>query len=350
MKTRNLCVYAGLCAGVASMATGQAQNRTLQQIAEGQHVEPIQIAKVAMKDGKVVFQGDWMPYNGNTSRGYSTRVFDCFGDADSDGFMDDDVCDIGSSRFYFGTGFSNLFVTNDMTLVGDAVLDAGLGRADFAWFWTAGGSGTSETCVIAVFTQDANHDNMCVDGDTFDYSGFLLDFGTLPSGVGGGYYYTNVDLGSSTWAAPTDGNGSYIFIYASEVTTDGAFILATAAQPMLWGTGDDIPGYPYEVVGTQDYLQLDEIVEDLFHEVSTECVSYIVPDICPPVLGAMIQFWGERSTCYADFNGDGVVNTQDFLAYLGAWAANDMAADCNSDGTVNTQDFLCFLSLWAAGC
>ena len=52
---------------------------------------------------------------------------------------------------------------------------------------------------------------------------------------------------------------------------------------------------------------------------------------------------------FADFNSDGTVNTQDFLAYLGAWAAGNMAADCNDDGTVNTQDFLCFLGLWA-GC
>ncbi len=54
--------------------------------------------------------------------------------------------------------------------------------------------------------------------------------------------------------------------------------------------------------------------------------------------------------CYADFNGDGSVNTQDFIAYLGAWAAGDMAADCNGDSTINTQDFICFLGLWAAGC
>jgi len=62
------------------------------------------------------------------------------------------------------------------------------------------------------------------------------------------------------------------------------------------------------------------------------------------------------SSCYADYNGDGTVNTQDFLAYLGAWSAAfqsgnyDAAADCNGDGAINTQDFLCFLGLWAAGC
>ena len=54
--------------------------------------------------------------------------------------------------------------------------------------------------------------------------------------------------------------------------------------------------------------------------------------------------------CYADYDGNGTVNTQDFLAYLNAWASGDPGADCNGDATVNTQDFLCFLNLWAQGC
>ena len=55
-------------------------------------------------------------------------------------------------------------------------------------------------------------------------------------------------------------------------------------------------------------------------------------------------------SCVADFNGDGLVNTQDFIAYLGAWSDGDLAADTNGDGIVNTQDFIAFLSLWVAGC
>ena len=68
-----------------------------------------------------------------------------------------------------------------------------------------------------------------------------------------------------------------------------------------------------------------------------------------------IYKFGPADDCYADCNGDGVVNTQDFLCYLGIWSASfngnyDPAADCNNDGTINTQDFLCFLGLWSAGC
>ena len=56
------------------------------------------------------------------------------------------------------------------------------------------------------------------------------------------------------------------------------------------------------------------------------------------------------STCIADFNGDGVVNTLDFLAFLNAFMAGDPSADCNGDGTLNTLDLLCFLNAYNEGC
>jgi subtilisin family serine protease len=54
--------------------------------------------------------------------------------------------------------------------------------------------------------------------------------------------------------------------------------------------------------------------------------------------------------CAADINGDGVVNTQDVLAFLNLWSADDPQADFNGDGTINTQDVLAFLNAWVAGC
>lgn len=57
-----------------------------------------------------------------------------------------------------------------------------------------------------------------------------------------------------------------------------------------------------------------------------------------------------RDSCPADFNGDGIVNTLDFLAFLNAYNAGDLAADFNGDGTVNTLDFLAFLNAFNTGC
>jgi hypothetical protein len=55
-------------------------------------------------------------------------------------------------------------------------------------------------------------------------------------------------------------------------------------------------------------------------------------------------------SCGADLNGDGNVDTLDFLLYLTAWANSDPIADWNQDGTVNTLDFLAFLGDWVSGC
>lgn len=55
-------------------------------------------------------------------------------------------------------------------------------------------------------------------------------------------------------------------------------------------------------------------------------------------------------TCPADLTGDGTINTQDFIAFLAAWAAGEPLADWNEDGLINTQDFIAYLTAWAAGC
>ena len=54
--------------------------------------------------------------------------------------------------------------------------------------------------------------------------------------------------------------------------------------------------------------------------------------------------------CPGDFNGDGLVNTLDVIAFLNAWAADDDSADMNADGVIDTRDVLAFLNLWGAGC
>ena len=45
-----------------------------------------------------------------------------------------------------------------------------------------------------------------------------------------------------------------------------------------------------------------------------------------------------------------MANTQDVLAFLNLWNADDLASDFNGDGLTNTQDVLLFLNEWNAGC
>jgi hypothetical protein len=54
--------------------------------------------------------------------------------------------------------------------------------------------------------------------------------------------------------------------------------------------------------------------------------------------------------CIADWNGDGVVDFNDFLAFMNDYNAGDPRADLNGDGTVDFNDFLAFINLFNAGC
>jgi hypothetical protein len=54
--------------------------------------------------------------------------------------------------------------------------------------------------------------------------------------------------------------------------------------------------------------------------------------------------------CAADFNGDGLVDTRDFVAFLNAWTASDPAADMNQDGTIDSRDVILYVNVWSSGC
>lgn len=339
MKAKNLCTYAGICAGVASMAVA-GDKPTLKTLDNAIEVTPYRIAQVRMENGKVVRTSDWMAYSGGVVRGPTDdRVFDCFGDSDGDGVPNGGIaCGLSgeTSRWFFGTGYCNGFFTNDMTTepINEAV---GLGRVDLAWFWSClapPGSGQIEDCEILVFTQES----VPCELDSFDYSGWILDYGSLSCNPGG-YYYSNVDLGGGTWIAPTGGVGSYFMQYT---TSDGS-AFATCSQPMLWGTNTG--------VGSQDAEQFDDDAPLDGSHTSLECYTYAY-GLCPDPLGGMAQFWGELGggdPCdFADCDGNGVVDTRDFSCFFNLWVPKNPAADCDGNGVVDTRDFTCFLNLWVA--
>ncbi|MEM9166719.1 MAG: M12 family metallo-peptidase [Planctomycetota bacterium] len=54
--------------------------------------------------------------------------------------------------------------------------------------------------------------------------------------------------------------------------------------------------------------------------------------------------------CRADVNGDGKLNSSDFVAWVIAFNNNDPAGDINGDGQVNPSDFFAWLAEFTAGC
>ncbi|MCW5777353.1 MAG: S8 family serine peptidase [Phycisphaeraceae bacterium] len=67
-------------------------------------------------------------------------------------------------------------------------------------------------------------------------------------------------------------------------------------------------------------------------------------------INALKTLQNTPAACYADCNGDTVLNTQDLLCFLNLYTSGNAKADCNGDTVINTQDVLCFLNLYTAGC
>ena len=82
---------------------------------------------------------------------------------------------------------------------------------------------------------------------------------------------------------------------------------------------------------------------------------YLSDSFAPLVIEWLLE---HPSPCPADFNGDGIADTRDFVAYLAAWSdqrdddcsQGGCSADTNGDGVVDSRDFVEFLNLWATGC
>ena len=56
------------------------------------------------------------------------------------------------------------------------------------------------------------------------------------------------------------------------------------------------------------------------------------------------------TVCAADFNCDGIVNSQDFFDYVNSFFSHEPASDFNGDGSVNSQDFFDFMVVFFIGC
>ena len=69
------------------------------------------------------------------------------------------------------------------------------------------------------------------------------------------------------------------------------------------------------------------------------------------VYSAGIAGWGcTPLDCLVDWNGEGVVDTRDVVAFLSEWAGGSSGADFDRDGDVDQDDVLRFVAAWRAGC
>jgi hypothetical protein len=65
---------------------------------------------------------------------------------------------------------------------------------------------------------------------------------------------------------------------------------------------------------------------------------------------ALVITFTPPASCYADCDGNEVLNVDDFLCFINAFASQDPYADCDGNQTYNVDDFLCFINDFAQGC
>lgn len=248
----------------------------------GMQIAPLRIAKID-EFGNVI--GDWVEL-GEPGVSEDCGAYLCY-----DAFESDTRTGLPSDGFYgqnCGQGGARYYINadnQDRVFIEDFVMQGGcngieIGRVEHAWWWKAGGSGTSERCVIFLNTlEDWENAGNCTHSGVLD--GVAIDFGVVPSSFDVGYVFTDLSLclAGITLTGPADGSGSYRIAYAK----DEFGTLATAAQPMLWGDSKLLN----EGGSTRRHfsdLDNDNVID------SGECKSYNF-GLCLDPLGAATSFW-----------------------------------------------------------
>jgi hypothetical protein len=372
---------------VASVAL--ADGPTLEKI-DGKLAVPTRIAWLA-PDGSVIESMEYNP----TMRGCNyDLVFDCFEpqtDAQGNsmpisappwgfntcGMEDGSNSEDGAgNRWYFGTTYCNPYVSNDMEF-DPSCGGLYINRLEFGWYWHADGA-TGENCRVVIEHYE-DWDGTCATGDPNGLGAWLggvrMDFGYMFADPGH-YWYSDVDLCGMDWVPlPADGAGSYnIWLFTYEDNDPNTNYLATCAQPMWWGTGDQehpaadcigrgrgnfCPAHgqpPDGQTSHQDETQWDDDYPgDGWHDL-VECYSYAY-GVCPDPAGALYCCYADCAGggCEGDVDGDGDVDHSDLGELLAAYCSQpgdpnwNEDADFDGDGHVGHSDLGVLLANWGCG-
>lgn len=351
-------VLCSLSALALCLPAAFAQDRpTLQKVGNPKKVLPTKIGSVG-PDNRVIEWRDYHPRQDCPHR----LVFDCFEPDDAGWPTGFDTCGVedgsndesGGSRWYFGSTYCNMYASNDMafdpTYGGEYVT-----RFEVAWHWT--GDIWEQRAIFLEVYED--FDDTCQEGDP-DHQGESLGAVLVHVGflVPGGYW-TDVDLCGLDWLRlPADGAGSYnIWL----LTFDGYdpqwpddYRLATCAQPLLWGTGEDEHPIPDDVgrgeMSHQGPIQWDDDdPPDGWHAAPNECHDYGIYDVCPDPLGAMACFY--VCACNGDLDGDCDSDQADLGILLTDWGCTggECPGDLDGDGDTDQADLGVLLPDWGCG-
>jgi hypothetical protein len=359
----NLCTALAVCAvagTTTSVLAGGPKDVTPKLLTSGIKVTPKLVAGARfLPDGRISMTTSWMDYTGRTTRDTQTDLaFDNYepqgASGSAPGYPTDGLygldCGMGTSRWFFGTAYCNVYYTNDIQkFTNDAYQGKSSTRAQWAWYFACDGA-SSEHCLVAVFTAE-DFDDSCSGPDVggSGYSGVIADFGTIGCNPGG-YYFTDVDLSTTSlsYTLPQN-NGAYqVFFLQNFSTSTGSGTLSSCAQPMLWGTKPGNPSQQGPIEWDDDGGVGAPGSGDGTHTAPTECYDMTF-GVCPDPLGGMFCFYGESlggGGCRPDCNLDTKATVNDFICFQNKWKTKDPYGDYNKDGVYNINDFIAFQAAW----
>lgn len=193
-------------------------------------------------------------------------------------------CGVGSQRAFLGPNVCTNMIADDFVVSGDCDAQES-GRIQMGWYWKAGGAGTTERCIIrvSVFNNFSTNCGLPAVSDFID--GFSIDFGPLKSSDDVGYYSADIALCRSKvlLTIPADGAGGLLIEY---FTTDsqGIFVPATCAQPMLWS-----PDKP-DNKGDQHPTHWSDLDRNSVFSPGSDCLD-LSNGTCPGNFGAMYALY-----------------------------------------------------------
>jgi hypothetical protein len=90
---------------------------------------------------------------------------------------------------------------------------------------------------------------------------------------------------------------------------------------------------------------------------ATGLASFAITDVVlqPSFLVGALQFTSGSTvisvvSCVADFTNDCFIDSDDFVAFIGAFQAGDLSADTDASGFIDSDDFVTFIASFTVGC
>jgi hypothetical protein len=140
---------------------------------------------------------------------------------------------------------------------------------------------------------------------------------------------------------------------------DGFFISAGTDVPTQIPVAINVANYGVEYSrtfaggGTLPSLNiLDAVGSWAFDDISSYNFNIARGEISVPcvMVAETVTISVDAPGCVGDFDGDGGVDSDDVIAFFGAWDSGQSSADVDGSGGVDSDDVIAFFGAWDAGC